>query len=657
MKWNKRIVKTSILRIVVLMMIVGLNWSGISAIGQTLAYFNDTEISDNTSITVGSLNFSLSSDSDFSPLVTPSQSASRSIDVINEGSLDFQYQVSASDFSGDTEFCNALELIANLDGGDTEYTGNLTDFSYNTGEFFDPENWQFTASLPDDVSDTLENKTCSFKFIFEGVQLGECAGFSDIEEIENTITSGEWVIREEMKINKVYYDVDSEHGIEGDNEWVELYNPTDAPIDISNWKICDNTSCDTIPVLNSISGNGFAIITAQDTTWDYWNIPSGVEKIVLGDDIGNGLSDDGDRLILKNVSGYEIDAMSYGTDTYVFDPACPDVDEGHMLGRVPTGLDTDLASDFQDLAPPTVSVSYYSGTWYCGQTYTINWTAVNNNGDDNELLIDIVYITDNDRNGIISDSDNVYLVADDIANSGSYNLHICGDYCYYGYVWVKVIAYGPENFMVQASDTGPRVWEPPAPENELFDMSTMCPFELPVEEGTEEVEEPTDVDEEIFDDTIEEEDTIIDLPALDPVDTVTSVQDGVNIVDEEDIVEPDTGEVLNEEPVEEIPDEVIEDEAVVEEETTGEEITEEIPEDEPVDEPADADADADEEVPAVTDEEITEVVEEPEPIIESVEEEIVEEIIAVIEEPATVPEDIPIDDTEESPEADNDIQE
>jgi len=593
----------SIIKIISLLLIIGLNWTGILAIGQidqTLAYFNDSEDSQSNSLVISTLDFHLYSDSDFSPLVTLNQSASRAIDVVNDGSLGFRYTVYASNFSGDMDFCNALQLTANLDSGDPEYTGNLTGFTYNTGEFADPENWQFTAFLPEDAPDALENKTCSFKFIFEGVQLGECAGFSDIEEIENTINSGQWIIIEEMKINKVYYNVDREHGREYDNEWIEVYNPNDFPVDISGWLIEDNYLSDTIPSSDPIPALGFALITATESTFDAWEIPDEVIKIVLPDGrIGNGLGNCADMLVLRNTDRSIVDQMNWGIPNQewpnynddLWNPGCDNVDKGHMLGRVPNGYDTDQASDFRDLALPTVSVSYYGSTWFCGRTYTINWRAINNNGNNNELLIDIIYITDNDRNGIISDGDNVYLVEEKIGNSGSYNLHICGAYCYLGYVWVKVIAYGPENFMVNDYDIGPRVYEPPVPEDDLDAIA--CPFELEGEEGIP-----------------------IDIPDISPVDTVTPVQNGVNLINEGEIVESDIEEVLDEEAVEEISDEVLEDGTVAEEETTEEEIPEEeIPADEPVDEPADAD----EETIVETNEEIIEVIEEPvieEPVVE-----------------------------------------
>lgn len=146
-------------------------------------------------------------------------------------------------------------------------------------------------------------------------------------------------------INEVYYDVGTGKGTDsGGNEWVELYNPTSSAINISGWKICDASSCDTIPSSPSIPAYGFAIITNDASTWTHWAIDPGAIQIVLGSEIGSGLNNDGDQVILKNASDAEQDKMSYGNDTSFF--TLPDVDEGWSLARLIKGFDTNSASDF-----------------------------------------------------------------------------------------------------------------------------------------------------------------------------------------------------------------------------------------------------------------------------------------------------------------------
>jgi predicted ribosomally synthesized peptide with SipW-like signal peptide len=158
----------------------------------------------------------------------------------------------------------------------------------------------------------------------------------------------------QIVINEVYYDVAGDKGSEPNDEWIELYNNGDTAVSLKDWTITDNYTARAINANKSIPAHGFALISKDHSTWSlYWSVPSGVEIIELGQNIGNGLSNSGDRVILKNSTGQVIDQMSYGTDTSVFDPACFGVTEGHSLERSPIGHDSDQASDFIDQANPT----------------------------------------------------------------------------------------------------------------------------------------------------------------------------------------------------------------------------------------------------------------------------------------------------------------
>ncbi|MBI2599090.1 lamin tail domain-containing protein [Candidatus Curtissbacteria bacterium] len=156
----------------------------------------------------------------------------------------------------------------------------------------------------------------------------------------------------DVVINEVYYDVDSSHGSETTNEWIELYNKTSSSIDISNWQVIDNNSTKTVPASTpSIPANGLLIISPDATSWNFWSIESSVIKLVMA--IGNGLSNTGDKLTLKDDSGNIIDQLSYGTNIDVWNPALPDVDEGHSLERYPGGVDNNVVADFVDQETPT----------------------------------------------------------------------------------------------------------------------------------------------------------------------------------------------------------------------------------------------------------------------------------------------------------------
>jgi len=160
-------------------------------------------------------------------------------------------------------------------------------------------------------------------------------------------------------INEVEYD-SVESGPDAAYEWMELYNNASSPVELAGWTISDNMATDSITSAELSTGptmiipaNGFLVIAASEDF--YTNYPGFTGDIVFVADgsIGNGLSNDGDRLILRDSAGTVIDQMSYGTDATVFDPSCPGVAAGHSLEREPMGYDTDQASDFVERAFPS----------------------------------------------------------------------------------------------------------------------------------------------------------------------------------------------------------------------------------------------------------------------------------------------------------------
>lgn len=148
-------------------------------------------------------------------------------------------------------------------------------------------------------------------------------------------------------INEVYYDVDSTHGQETDNEWIELFNTSISDVDLNGWAITDNSSTRTLASV-IIKANGTLVIAAQSSTWNFWNITG--DKIALSVSLGNGLSNSGDKLLLKDNNGVEHDKLSYGSNSD-YSPFLPYVNEGHSLERIPAG------STFVDQSNPTPGVT------------------------------------------------------------------------------------------------------------------------------------------------------------------------------------------------------------------------------------------------------------------------------------------------------------
>lgn len=445
-------------------LLVALLWGGILGVNATSSYYNDNEESLGDSFVAGVLDFILIN-GDFTPKegalnFQPGTTTSKTVGVALEpGSNPMRYHARTTNIIGDTDFCHAIDLKASR-GTSTEFNGRLVDFiSAPTTTIGD---WQYDFSYGS--STASYNSICSFDLEYSGRQTAphheyDDGGYYDTETVPNTLYS--WGFH----INKVYYAVDATHGVEGNNEWVEIYNQTDSALDIGGWQICDDMSCDTIPASTTpimVPAKGFAVITAASTTWKYWDVPSDVVKIELDNNIGDGLSNNGDKLTLKRPDGRVMDEMNWGTNTDVWNPGAPDVPEGHMLGRKANGYDTNQPSDFVNLAIPSVLLinpnQSGSQTWYWTYLYNITWNATNPNGPDGDIAINLSYIKDSDYSGTITPGDETVVIATDLTNSGSYSWHLPGGFV--GYIWVKIVAVGPENPMLHARMISGKVWDP-----------------------------------------------------------------------------------------------------------------------------------------------------------------------------------------------------
>ncbi|MHA1331702.1 MAG: lamin tail domain-containing protein [Candidatus Hodarchaeales archaeon] len=178
--------KRFLLKFAILVIILNLPSAGL-----TNALLVDTETSSANTITASSLDFSLDSPDDFSPdTLTPGDSSTRSISIVNNGSLDFQYSIQAVKTGGNDDFCNALKFEATLDGI-SQYSDSLLAFSLSpTVISGDQDDWQFIVSLNND-DPNLQNKFCHFNLIFNGEQIGG-GGFTDQEILANNLQASDW---------------------------------------------------------------------------------------------------------------------------------------------------------------------------------------------------------------------------------------------------------------------------------------------------------------------------------------------------------------------------------------------------------------------------------------------------------------------------------
>jgi predicted ribosomally synthesized peptide with SipW-like signal peptide len=325
--------KKSISKIITLLIVFGFIQAGIFDIGNTNAYFSDTEDSNGNIYQAGTLDLSLrSGQSNFVPLeiandMGPGDSVARDIYIKKEGSLSFQYDVHSESVSDncDLEFYNLLELKVwynwHNDAGkqmDLKYDGLLKDFElmtdpdlqipnihpYYTNGFYGPnEHWfYFNISYPSKASE-LTGKQCQFKFVFEGWQTNlsdSSFGFSDNEEIYSTLTDSIFV-EEELLINNSNIVINEFLPIAGDYpEFIEFYNKGDVQLDMTGWAIENK---DTTIIINSdILYGGTTSTIIESGKWLVIDL-SKVEEDILGNT--------SDIITLYDDEDNEIDVASY----------------------------------------------------------------------------------------------------------------------------------------------------------------------------------------------------------------------------------------------------------------------------------------------------------------------------------------------------------
>src|SRR3990170_6654176 len=100
-----------------------------------------------------------------------------------------------------------------------------------------------------------------------------------------------------------------------------------------------------IPQVQMAPG-AYLVIAASRQFYENFPAYAGPIAFLADGRIGNGLSNLGDRLVLRDENGHVVDALSYGNDNADFSPPCPEPDPGQTLERSPAGHDTDAASDF-----------------------------------------------------------------------------------------------------------------------------------------------------------------------------------------------------------------------------------------------------------------------------------------------------------------------
>ena len=155
-----------------------------------------------------------------------------------------------------------------------------------------------------------------------------------------------------LVISEVYYAVDAVRGAKPANEWIELFNGTASAVSVGGWRVEDAIAYDVIPPGAILAPGRFLVIAAASTTRSLWTIPPEAIFVSLESPIGDGLSNSGDRIVLRNASGAVVDAVSWGTNATAMSPSAPVAPYGNSLSRITFQQDTNTASDW-GVRPPS----------------------------------------------------------------------------------------------------------------------------------------------------------------------------------------------------------------------------------------------------------------------------------------------------------------
>ena len=257
-----------------LLLIFSLNWTGLFAIGQTLAYYSDTEGSSDNAFTAASLDFALSS-YEYENSIGLDETISKSSVLLNSGGMDFQYTLETEEISDEDNFCGALSIQAKLNGVE-KYDGNL--MSLDTSALTALGTWKFNIELPVDQDSFTNGDECRFDIVFKGWQTNVISygagGFTDEERMSFILTAGKMVVLNEFlpRPDGVAYGFD--FGNDSSNmpqgEWIEIYNNSTEPVDMTGWYTRDATdgegnkvvitALNTSPATTIIGGKSWLVV-------------------------------------------------------------------------------------------------------------------------------------------------------------------------------------------------------------------------------------------------------------------------------------------------------------------------------------------------------------------------------------------------------------
>jgi len=222
-------IKKSVSKILIVLIFIGLNYAGFSAIGRTFAYFSDTIILTDNILQTGVLDMILrSGQGNFVPEaenMLPGDQVNRDIYIgKTTSSLALQHQVSFELIDGDIDLCQQLDLkiwydhyhgpkdggyanrdmrlvydgklVALSDYSHTDFTIPHSDDQFDSDPSDGTEQWfYYSVIVPADLENSYQNEVCHFQFVFQGWQStlpDSSQGFTNTETMESVIALSDW---------------------------------------------------------------------------------------------------------------------------------------------------------------------------------------------------------------------------------------------------------------------------------------------------------------------------------------------------------------------------------------------------------------------------------------------------------------------------------
>jgi hypothetical protein len=114
-------------------------------------------------------------------------------------------------------------------------------------------------------------------------------------------------------INEIMYDP-----LDGQNEWIEFYNRSSQPIDLAHWRFNDKVTSSgvnsfVISDSSSIVRSGeYVVVGADSSLFSHFTyMDSTIHTVILNHSSGFSFNNDGDAIVLKDLTDQTIDSVAY----------------------------------------------------------------------------------------------------------------------------------------------------------------------------------------------------------------------------------------------------------------------------------------------------------------------------------------------------------